>query len=388
MRRSQKANPFSNFLPADLFTGFVGREKELSKILKAFQRGARGVLIVGPPGIGKTSLANVFAERYKDTFPGGIFRAWASLAESSQHLFDRTLDAPLKNASLFIIDDAEVFDESALYPLQKLLQTNSKLSVILTSRIDLSLSEEFQTINLAGLSTKEFRNLLKLRTAFGEGKIDGRLVEDLYKVSNGNPFFGSLAAAAVRNGIVASWSELFAHVRNFYTPGLVSPDGRPLTRETAEYQHVVVDVTSTNSAILDMLKKQPELAWKLPSRKFEEIVAEILDKQGYEVTLTPASKDGGFDIYAARKEGLGKFLYLVECKRYAPTNKVGVEIVRSLYGVIQAQRATAGAIVTTSFFTSGAKEFQREVQYHLHLHDYLVLQNWIADFPFSKENVL
>jgi restriction system protein len=126
------------------------------------------------------------------------------------------------------------------------------------------------------------------------------------------------------------------------------------------------------------------LAWRLPPRKFEEIVAEILCKQGFSIELTPASGDGGFDIYAARRDGLGSFLYLVECKRYVPPNKVGVEVVRSLYGVIQTQRATAGAIVTTSYFTAGAQEFQRQVQYQMHLHDYLVLQRWIKDFPITR----
>ena len=106
--------------------------------------------------------------------------------------------------------------------------------------------------------------------------------------------------------------------------------------------------------------KQMYAELSLDHKMLKEIVAEILDKKGYEVTLTPASGDGGFDIFPAWKEGLGQFLYLVECKRYVPPNKVGAEIVRSLHGVVQLQRATAGAIVTTSFFTSGAEKFTRQ----------------------------
>jgi ABC-type phosphate/phosphonate transport system ATPase subunit len=48
-------SPFTNYLPPDLFSGFVGREKELADIRSAFKNGARGVLIVGPSGSGKTS---------------------------------------------------------------------------------------------------------------------------------------------------------------------------------------------------------------------------------------------------------------------------------------------------------------------------------------------
>jgi restriction system protein len=364
----------------------VGRHTELAGILSAFKEGARGILVVGPAGAGKTTVAHAFAHRYEERFPGGIFRASASWAESPEHLLGRAITVPIEDASLLVVDDAEAFDEAGLQIIQDLLRRNSQLSVILTSQRRLALSDGFHTIALHGLSRDEFQELLGLRDAFVHGQLDAQLVDRLFQISGGSALVGSLAAAAVRDGGVASLQDLFEYLRGFRAPGLVGPDGHPLTRESAEHQRIVVDVASANSAILEMLKKQPELAWKLPSRKFEEIVAEILDKQGYDVSLTPASGDGGFDIYAARKDGLGKFLYLVECKRYVPPHKVGVEIVRALYGVIQIQRATAGAIVTTSFFTAGAKEFQREVQYHLHLHDYIALQKWVEDFPLSKES--
>jgi hypothetical protein len=90
-----------------------------------------------------------------------------------------------------------------------------------------------------------------------------------------------------------------------------------------------VGLCHLGKACLSLLDKSPDLLFQLPSRRFEELVAEILEKQGYEVDLTPASGDGGFDMYAAKKDGLGKFLYLVECKRYTPPNKVGVEIIRA-----------------------------------------------------------
>lgn len=374
-------SPFTNYLPPDLFSGFVGREAELTDIRRAFKNGARGVLIVGPGGAGKTSLARVFAKQSQEEFPGGVFVTSASWAETPEHLLDRALGVPPKDAALLVVDDAEAFDDTALRLLQDVLQQHPRLSVVLTSRRSLGLERNFHTIRLAGLSREEFRELLQLRNAFVHGQLDEQLVERLFQLAGGNALFASLATEAVRNGAVASWQELFQYLRGFRTPGLIGPDGRPLTKESEEYKRVIIDVTAANSEILMILKKEPELSWKLPPRKFEE----ILDKQGYEVSLTPASGDGGFDLYAARKDGLGKFLYLVECKRYVPPHKVGVEIVRSLYGVVQTRRATAGAIVTTSFFTAGAAEFQREIQHQLHLHDYIVLQKWIDDFPLARE---
>jgi len=140
---------------------------------------------------------------------------------------------------------------------------------------------------------------------------------------------------------------------------------------------IVVAVSEVNEELISMLRQDPRKLYSLSPRKFEEVVAELLSKLGYAVDLTPASADGGFDMYAARKDGLGRFLYLVECKRYAPSQKVGVQIVRSLYGVVQQKRANAGIIATTSFFTKGAKELQQQLQYQMHLQDYLVLQEWL-----------
>jgi restriction system protein len=80
----------------------------------------------------------------------------------------------------------------------------------------------------------------------------------------------------------------------------------------------------------------------------------------------------------ARQDHLGTFLYIVECKRYAPDHPVGVGVIRQLYGVVQAERATAGILATTSFFTGGAKEFQRKIPSQLSLKDYIGIQAWLA----------
>jgi restriction system protein len=69
---------------------------------------------------------------------------------------------------------------------------------------------------------------------------------------------------------------------------------------------------------------------------------------------------------------------LVECKKYAPKHKVGVQIVRALHGVVQQKRATAGLVATTSYFTRGAKEFRQELAHQMQLADYVELQNWLG----------
>lgn len=175
-----------------------------------------------------------------------------------------------------------------------------------------------------------------------------------------------------------SWNELNEGLRDFRYPGLINIDGQPLRQDSTKAKTIITDVKNVNEQLIEKLRLQPDLIYQISSRQFEELIAELLSKQGYEVNLTPATRDGGFDLYAAKKETLGKFLYLVECKKYAAQNKVGVDLVRQLYGTLEAKRATAGMIVTTSFFSKGAKEFQDSLKYRVKLHDYIEVQKWMG----------
>lgn len=184
----------------------------------------------------------------------------------------------------------------------------------------------------------------------------------------------------------ASATEGSNKPRDFDYSGILGPDGRVLTPKELQGSRIITDVISTNEQILRMVRDNPSAMYSLPPRQFEELVAEILDKMGYDISLTPESKDGGFDMYAAWKDGLGEFLYLVECKRYAPNRTVGVQLVRALNGVVDEKRATAGILVTTSHFTREAHEFQQRLQHRLSLRDYVHLQKWLElTVPGSAE---
>lgn len=132
-----------------------------------------------------------------------------------------------------------------------------------------------------------------------------------------------------------------------------------------------------NYELLARLKNNPEILRELSPRQFEELIADLLYRQGYKVDLTPSTRDGGLDMYAARSDQIGTFLFLVECKRYNPPKKVGVEVVRALYGTVQQKNATAGIIATTSFFTNDAIVFQRDVKYQMSLRDYFAIKKWL-----------
>lgn len=88
-------------------------------------------------------------------------------------------------------------------------------------------------------------------------------------------------------------------------------------------------------------------------QEFEMLVGEAFRQAGYSVTETGGcGADGGIDL-ALRKDGEK---YLVQCKQWR-AYKVGVPIVRELYGVMAAEGAAGGFVVTSGVFTREAQEF-------------------------------
>jgi restriction system protein len=88
-------------------------------------------------------------------------------------------------------------------------------------------------------------------------------------------------------------------------------------------------------------------------REFELLVGEAFSLQGYRVTENGgAGPDGGIDLSMTK----GNEKFLVQCKQWKAF-KVGVDVVRELYGVMAAKGATGGFVVTSGRFTDDAKAF-------------------------------
>lgn len=92
---------------------------------------------------------------------------------------------------------------------------------------------------------------------------------------------------------------------------------------------------------------------KMSWREFEHLAVETFRQQGYRVVERGGSgPDGGVDI----ELHMGKDKYLVQCKQWK-VSKVGVATVRELYGVMAAERAVGGFVVTSGQFTEEARNF-------------------------------
>ncbi|MEZ0612000.1 restriction endonuclease [Fibrella sp. WM1] len=143
-------------------------------------------------------------------------------------------------------------------------------------------------------------------------------------------------------------------------------------------------IVTVNQDLISLLKKQPSDIHRLTPREFEVVLADLLDDMGWEVKLTKQTRDGGADILAYLNTNIGRLLCLVEAKHYREDRKVGVDLVRTLYGTLCDAQANSAMLVTSSSFTSDAKVFQRKHEYQLKLHDYANVVEWILNFGKNK----
>lgn len=88
-------------------------------------------------------------------------------------------------------------------------------------------------------------------------------------------------------------------------------------------------------------------------QQFEHLVGEAFRMQGYSVTETGGGgADGGVDLMLAK----GGEKFIVQCKQWKAF-KVGVGVVRELYGVMASKGSAGGFVVTSGRFTEEATQF-------------------------------
>lgn len=128
------------------------------------------------------------------------------------------------------------------------------------------------------------------------------------------------------------------------------------SREDFDLDDAFPAFTRVEQIIMDIAQNR-ELIYEISPREFEEVIERVLQDEGFETKLTQQSRDGGRDIIATKYEMGKPVVFYIECKRYGRQNAVGVNIVRSLYGVQSADKINKAILVTTGHITRGAKKF-------------------------------
>lgn len=97
---------------------------------------------------------------------------------------------------------------------------------------------------------------------------------------------------------------------------------------------------------------QPDTLQDLSPKEFEERTADLFETRGYSTIVTRQSGEDGVDVIARGE----KEVVAVEAKRYKPGNKVGPKTIERTHRGAEKVRADRAAVVTTSSFTTPARE--------------------------------
>jgi restriction system protein len=190
--------------------------------------------------------------------------------------------------------------------------------------------------------------------------------DDLYAIAAMLPWKVSVALAVVCF-IVLHWFASQDPVTATSTKEIGSVAVRQMFRMAAMIGQVIVPIILLGGAAAsffaqrrraelvdtvaasDSASSLSQMSW----REFEALVQEAFRLRGYSVQrLGGDGPDGGVDLVLERD---GEKT-LVQCKQWRAF-KVGVSVVRELYGVMAAQGATAGIVVTSGTFSQDAIDF-------------------------------
>ena len=128
------------------------------------------------------------------------------------------------------------------------------------------------------------------------------------------------------------------------------------------------------------IAEHPTFLHSMDPRMFEKLVAEIFKQYGWDVELNSRTRDGGYDIIAIRQTAPSNLRILIVAKRYAPNRPVGVEIVRSLYGLRPLHAVSQVVLATSSYISSAArKEFSRVIPWELDFIERERILNWCRE---------
>lgn len=170
-----------------------------------------------------------------------------------------------------------------------------------------------------------------------------------------------------------AWSNIVPILDGEYPSLDFKPDDCALILPRAILE---VNFPAMSCELTRILLKEPHVIHQFSPRQFEEYVAYLLEKLGYQVTLTQQTRDHGVDIYALHKDSLGDILTIIDCKKYSLSRPVGVGVVRSLYGVLQIEKASHAMVATTSTFSDQAQALQKEYRHQISLKDHADLLEW------------
>ena len=354
---------------------FVGRESELQWLDdRHFRRryySFTPLLVTGVGGVGKTALLRQFlaSRRISSTVLWLDLYSQPDPTAALDAFIDQLYEQRSRKSFIVVLDGAETFaDEQLRVAIGRVFNFKAVRSLLIATRRPITLERE-DTLALGPLTAGTAARLLSDHLPV---KLPPESVDEMVRSVHGYPLAVLLLAQLLRTDGGTHIDEILSGRIYDLSQTIVVPSTELITS-------VGPRIITANEALVARLRQHPETIYDLPARKFEELLAELLADMGLEVELTQPTRDGGRDILAYLNTDLGRLLCLVEAKRYRRDRKVGVDLVRKLYGTLCDSQANSAMLVTTSCFTSGAQEFQQRHKYQLALREYADIVQWLQN---------
>lgn len=366
---------------------FVGRHRELTWLAERMSvppERRTPAFVVGAGGVGKTALVEHWIANNMGrwiTPSGSLAGYWRNLFDksSSASVFLDYIDGICESRSsreaerkewVVVVDGAEPLEDSLLQRgVERLFALDDIRGVVVTSRREPDLKRA-DILRLSPLDSSDAERLFRRLTKEGWSRAS---IADAIAKTHGYPLAIAIMAQLLNAAEPSNVAEFLS--RPLYDASqLAVPHGDLIAS-------VRPRIAFAKDVLIEQLRRQPDELYNLPSRRFEELVADLLGNMGWRVELTPATRDGGKDILAFLQTDLGEILCLVEAKRHGRGRKVGVGLVRTLYGTLCDYQANSAMLITTSSFTRDAREFQQRHRYQLSLKDYSDLIGWLQRYP-------
>lgn len=364
---------------------FVGRDNELKWLDEHLHNRTHSfspIIISGVAGVGKTELVKYWLSSRS------LSDKCLLLDLSSQLDEDLSLDALIKeidlerdsylhdNRLIVVIDGSNAWNERQhILSSQRIFNYKVVSSLIFIRQVPLIINDAEHLV-LNSLSDASTSDLLK--RLLPDSIIEAELIEAI-KASKGYPLAIAILTKLLKGENGSSIGSLLKKPLYELSNSILVPPKELITT-------VAPIMVTANQNLVISLKKQPSDIHKLTPREFEKLLAELLQGMGWEVELTKQTRDGGSDILAYLNTDIGRLLCLVEAKHYREDRKIGIDLVRSLYGTLCDAQANSAMLVTSSSFATDAKEFQQKHKYQLTLRDYADLVDWITKYG-AKQNV-